>query len=243
MAKNTWLGSQKLTLSPDSPEVDTQADGITTTLKYEGPYAECLSAKPARLTTIPGYGEARVVSTRCAKLPGRRGTLTIRLFESKVQPAPPSESGEGGDDGGGGPPGLGDIVIELDWVRIDKPIETHPLFADISAEVLETIRQAIQNPTGSAPEIPAGTAAALLFAKMARGQESYPVFAPVVTRERKYYSRPGSTTVGQRDNPPVSVPGDWEFVKTADRLRRERGIWTRNEEWTGADEWDPDIFP
>ena len=46
-----------------------------------------------------------------------------------------------------------------------------------------------------------------------------------------------------RDEPPVTVDGQWEWMKTRDERRKDGKSFTRTEEWMGATIWDHDLYP
>ena len=87
------------------------------------------------------------------------------------------------------------------------------------------------------------TAGEIVWAdKIRKGVESYLLFAPVITLTGTYDGRPDSGVPGYIATPPVSVDG-FEYLKTADRVRQNQDrTWERVQQWTGADEWDTDIY-
>ena len=43
--------------------------------------------------------------------------------------------------------------------------------------------------------------------------------------------------------PPVSVPGTWSWLKTADRVvQTAKKQYQRTEQWTASDKWDTDLY-
>jgi hypothetical protein len=44
------------------------------------------------------------------------------------------------------------------------------------------------------------------------------------------------------ETPPEPYPADYEYMKTADTRRKTGRQYERVEEWTGAEEWDEDIY-
>lgn len=138
-------------------------------------------------------------------------------------------------------PDLSGETIEVEWSQIDKPLEQHPLFKDLTKEELKLISNVL-NDKAQESEIKNETALKL-YEKKRRGQDSYLVFAPVVRRTTKQRSRPTSTSCGKISSPPVGVAG-YTFLKSADRASKNSadGYWTRQEEWLGADSWDKEIY-
>lgn len=195
---------------------------------------------------IPAYGAELVtgytVST-AVLTPGRgaMGTLTISLVEKDS-----SSSGTV-------PVGAVSCLIETEMAQLDKPLLTHSLFADESASTAENIekwksetdtalRAAYQYTEDGATVDLAGndlTAAK----KILKGVDSYLAFVPVITRTTTYTSRQDPEDIGKIDTPPVTVPGSWEYLKTTDRcIQQADKVYVRTEQWTGAEEWDPDLY-
>ena len=76
------------------------------------------------------------------------------------------------------------------------------------------------------------------------GTTEWSTGVPVVRRTTT--KRTGKEDKGKawfRDTPPVDVEGDWEFLKTVNETRRDGKSYTQTEEWTGAKEWDHDLYP
>lgn len=80
--------------------------------------------------------------------------------------------------------------------------------------------------------------------KIRKGIESYLVFAPVVTRTTTHKTKPDvGGDSGKICEPEEKPKGDWMFLKTGDRcVLGSDQLWVRTEIWTGADEWDTDIY-
>lgn len=94
--------------------------------------------------------------------------------------------------------------------------------------------------------LPAGQGGAREYAeKILRGMESFTDFNPVVRQSETAggFTGLGSTAAGKIDTPPGRAPGGYVYIKTADRyLRNGDGTWTHDEEWTGYDSVDEDIY-
>lgn len=156
------------------------------------------------------------------------GRLTIRREISL---------GEMGDTGGS---------VEVEWIELRKKIETHPRYNDLTDDDLRTIRAAVADPEAGQPESlgEAGKELALeLYKKLLRGQTEYSIGAPVARRTtpmRRDDLSAGATWFLQ--DPPFQHPSGYQWMKTLDTRRRTGRAYERIEEWTGAEEWDPDIY-
>lgn len=195
----------------------------TTTEIWEGPLSE-LEAKQ-------NVWAKDADSTSLSPTEGGNGSLEI--VTSVAMEVPNSRYGFGG---------AAQTTIEIEWVELRKKLETHPFFEGVSDEDRVKIKQAIDNPDPG--QSPALSGMALeLYLKLLRGQTEYSMAVPVV---RRTTHRPSSTNAQGawfRDSPPVSVPGGWEWLKTANRITTAGRDVNRVEEWTGAEEWDTDIYP
>ena len=244
-------GSSAITDVPGSPKYRFGADEVTATRTLRGLMSELWLAVPQRGALYPGLLDARLRVVDAELLPTKAGLgeLTINL-SSKLENNTSSEA-------------PGTFQLERDWTLVDRPIELHPMFADLTDEWRSAVqawldleprfaakRKAFQYPKVDNPT--AGTSshwgtlsglALKLARKRLKGVDTYWAVAPVVRRTSEYTRIPPGSTVPKRGSPPVSVPG-WQFLKTADRAVREgkRGPWIRSEEWTGAVEWDSEIY-
>jgi hypothetical protein len=149
-----------------------------------------------------------------------------------------------------------EITWEIEMAQIEKPILSHPKFAQYSAEVSAwrdgtdpALRLAHKylDASGSQQSL---TGDALKAAqKIEKGVESYLVFAPVI---RKTTRSDDNLTVGgglgKKGTAPslpsgISVSGTWQWLKTKDNVSVDGDqLSTRIEEWTAADEWDQDLY-
>ena len=131
--------------------------------------------------------------------------------------------------------------IEVIWQELRRPIETHPMFAGLSAA---EIKDAKTKADAGDAEAPTTALVNKLYEYLVKGTTEYSLGVPLVRRTK---TRKGGTQGGGkawiRDTPPVNVPGDWEFLKTADERRKDGKTFTLVEEWTGAEKWDRDLYP
>lgn len=78
--------------------------------------------------------------------------------------------------------------------------------------------------------------------KIMRGVESFVVFHPVVTKNSTYSFQPITGDCGAKETPAVNVAG-YQYLKTADSIVQQPDkSWKRTEQWTGATEWDPELY-
>jgi hypothetical protein len=147
-------------------------------------------------------------------------------------------------------------TIELEWMELQKKIETHPRYAQavgISSagpkELTDEDVQAIDLWKNSSGADRAKNFNALsvnakdLASKILRGVESYVVFYPVVRRTTPIGKAPSSASPGKIENPPPEIRiSGYQFLKTADRFIRKGTHWSEVEEWTGAEFIDPDFY-
>ena len=228
-----WKGSSSIQLSPESPELINSKDGLSTVLVYHGTYAALEADQPARLSGVSGYsGYVDVVNLKRAA--GGRGVMTVTLVPSAWSLTD------------------GTPTIEVEWVEIQKKLETHPRYQpggesaldDADLDQLDKWRNA---PSSTARASEYATIAASfpelknLVDKLRRGQDSYMVFAPVIRRITGNAEAPTTNRCGVITTPPIEITG-YSFLQTADRSARKNGRWDRNEEWTGAEVWDTDIY-
>jgi hypothetical protein len=79
--------------------------------------------------------------------------------------------------------------------------------------------------------------------KIMKGVEGWLAFYPVVTRTSTYKARPDPANAGKIQAPPVTVPGTWVWLKTADRIiQNAKKQYQRTEQWTAGDAWDTDLY-
>lgn len=97
--------------------------------------------------------------------------------------------------------------------------------------------------------------------KILKGVRNYPWYAPVITRTTVHPFSPPVGAIGRRQNPSSvsangwsgfngeGLPSSWlglarEFLKTAEKSNcNGDGTFTLVEQWLGADELDPDLYP
>lgn len=195
---------------------------FTETQNYVGSYEDCLTKFKAVMRTAKGAsispteaGEAQVTVTN----------------EAEIENTTPS-----------------DPVIEVLWVELRKSVMENPAFANVPENVKKQIRDSAEKASDSSTPVQPpdfGSAPATkLWKLLASGTTEYSTGVPVVRRTTTRQSRiatPGGAWF--RENPPVSVPGSWEWMKTVNELRKEGKTRTLTEEWTAATKWDHTLYP
>lgn len=149
-----------------------------------------------------------------------------------------------------------EITWEIEMAQIEKPILSHPKYKAYATEVSAwrdgtdpalKLAHKYLDAGGSEQSL---TGAALQTAmKIEKGVESYLVFAPVIRRITK---SDDNLTVGRDLGKNVSAPaipsnisidGTWQWLKSKDNVTLDGDqLSTQIEEWTGADEWDDDLY-
>jgi hypothetical protein len=234
---------------------------ITCTVRFVGPYKALLAARPRKGDTLNGlsnYG-LRVVSARVEPGESVDGTMTVTLEADQAQSSDQN-----------GPEQIGEPVHELEWGELQRKIEEHPMWkeggsypirdagwdkieewkkADTAAD-----RAAIRKELAENKDDKFGKDAYRLLDKLKRGQEDYVVCYPIARRTTKMARTPGNLGAGMygvgTPPPECAAPQKWgsgakqiwRYFKSADRYTREGRDRTRTEEWTGAQELDPDVF-
>lgn len=201
-------------------DVRTTNDGVQTKVEtWTGPYA-LLETKQNAI----GFSAKSTNLTP----DGPNGTLTI-TYEI---PAPEDYQFTGSQ-----------ISIEVVWQELRKPVETAKYFADLTGKQVAAIKKLIDE-GGEEPSEGYTAAEIKLYNLLAKGTTEYNTGVPVVRRTTTRKSgNQGGGGAWMRDNPPVDVPGSWEWLKTADERRKDGRSFTLVEEWTAAEEWDKDLYP
>jgi hypothetical protein len=218
-------------------------EGERIVLVYRGKYSTMLAARPAIGDEVTGF-EGNYVD-QVDLVPDGAGTsgpatMTVVLV---------SETWSGATT-----PDL-DLTEEVEWSQLEKPIEQHPRYqsgggAELDSDDLDAIEEWRNATTAEDRSTLYGaltTNAKELADKIRRGQSSYIVPAPVVRKTTKSFETPSSSAQGIRTTsaPVTGAPSGYVWLGTADRAVRQggRGKWERVQEWTGADEWDSDLYP
>lgn len=150
----------------------------------------------------------------------------------------------------------GEETIEVIWREVMLPIRQIP--SVVSAIQAETItadklavyeKNAIEGIYDIDPfdEGEASTIYTEYVKLLQKGITEFPSAVPVVrrttSRQNASQNRLGLGQAYIRDEPPTTVPGDWEWLKTSDERRRDGRTYTQVEEWTGGKELSTLIYP
>jgi hypothetical protein len=242
-----WRGSRSLTEAPNSPDVDYQNDRYIASREYYGPYAVCVASRPAggqRMGDLAG--EYRVTFSKITRLAGGKGRLSVTAewIDPPGENFPPSPQ-----------------TLEIDWVREDVALESHPHFSSDGVCDKKLVRQYFDDAneenrnqvyarmTEETDTAGAGQGSDQEIVRMKlRGVQSYMRYAPLISRTTEV-RRPilnvtcglvyTSAAVRQAVGTPVpSTSADAEsyiYIKTADKSTRtgKKGRWVRAEQWMG----------
>ena len=220
------------------------AETTTRTIVKQGRYADLKGQVPAKGSTYEGL---TVVHAELSPANGGMAMLTVTGTDdhaAHVSGANVEES---------------TTTYEVEMAQLEKPLLSNPKFApyvsqlelwkDGTAELraafcyMDTDGQ-IKKLNGHALD-----AARLIL----QGVESYLVFSPVARRTIRS-QKPAERTFGaiggrcgKIDSPAGKlagmVAGSWKWLKTADRVEETSGSGSqRCEEWTGADEWNKELY-
>ncbi len=237
-----WKGSTGIQEQPGSPHETITASSWTMVRTFRGPYAALQSARPKAGDTMEDISNDlfvdRIELVREAGTSGRMVVYLNKLSGSvgSGEPAPPPR-------------------YEVEWVQIEKPLSAAPYFASGGAAALtDEDRDKIEEWRAATSAADRTTlynglsANAKLFVNRLRaGIEAFFVPAPVARITSWSWQKPSTSACGKRQSPPgfSGLPSGYSWLKTADRAVREgaSGRWERIEEWTGADFWDPQLYP
>lgn len=249
-----WLGSIAAHEQPGSPDIDGDNSGLVVVRTYEGPYDVLRGAVPKINSVMADIDEKPTVRHyKLTKLEGGIGRLVITARK---------EYGNSGIDAG-----EGDELstYEVDNQQLEKPLLSHPRYVaagvnteDANGNSVAGFVSMYMNAATSAERktvrddvAKSGCPAAAknlfpeIIGKLMLGRDSYIIPAPVLRITTPSVNRPGTTTVGKKVDPSFpGKPAGYEWLGTADRsIRRGKsGTWERVQEFTGADEWDPQLY-
>ena len=203
-------------------EYRTDNNGHTSSVSdvWEGPMEELQTLQRSIART---YRSTNITPTK-----GGHGKLVASRQVGSDQPG----------DGTGEAPSSKDAAadsIEVEWMEGRAPVETHWNFAKLTPSEIKTVKKSaeIQAEASGIFAGDNGEMMAKLYSLIVKGTTEYSYGFPVV----RYTSR-GCTGLANgkawfRDEPPVVVPGKWQWLKTADRRTRVGDDVHRIEDWTG----------
>ena len=238
--KTIQRGDVSIQEQPGSPVIAEVRGVVTMTRTFKGLFTDLIERRPRTGDVLTGYdnlGRLLVKEVSIAHGVGDTGGMTV-----KYEPA------EGGSSAGESAEGEVSIAFEA----VEKPLLTHPYFEKADAGIVEAWRKAspdmaaqfmYEDKDGKPVELP--PLERMVAEKMAKGVESWILFAPVVKLTSTHAQRPPGVGAanGLRQRPPVHVDGDWEFLRQGDNLNRDaQGVWTLERSWQGAHEWDEILY-
>jgi hypothetical protein len=253
----TWKGSKEIHEAPTSPKREKSVQGLRITRVFNGPFASLVAAEPSIGQVMEGYEGIPILTVSTEPLeagPTGPGRMTIVA---------------GNDDlGGGGTGGIDPIVdlaptYEIEWTQLEQPLLQHPMYAagasvELTPADLANLEQWKQESdpalkavykfkATNGSEVTLSPNAQHYAGKVRRGIESYFVPAPVCRKTTRHFTKPQTSAMGRRQNPPgdVGAPPGYVWLVSADRAIRQGrgGTWERITEWLGAQSWDTDIYP
>ena len=134
------------------------------------------------------------------------------------------------------------VTIEVTWQELRRPVETNPYFKDLTQWKIKEMRDLAASENTATLET--DEVAQYLLELLLRGTTEWSTGVPVVRRTTtKRSGRENKGMAWFRDDPPVDVAGDWEFLKTANNTQRDGKSFSQIEEWTGAEVWDAKLYP
>lgn len=255
-----YIGDLSPQKAPESGRVEVPTSGARTYTEITvGKLADLKPLLPARgaRVTIDGV-PCRVFQAELEPAKGGMARLTVRgrpdrTTASSVRRRPSSSR-----------PCEETEKFSVEMAQIEKPLLAHPRYKDVAAAVAlwrdETdpdLRKAFKYKDASDATQTLTALGQEAAQKMMKGVENYLVWAPVIRRSTAGLRH---ATVGQGmgelDDPDtlldaITVAGSWKWLKTGDSAET---YWTEDEKgddcercsreelWTGADDWDEDLY-
>lgn len=221
----------------EAPGSGLMENGLVTRVVYRGTLESVKAAMPAKGSQVSKGGETRLVArTSVTPLKGGLAEGVVELKAARMTLNVQNQC----------------AVWEVEMAQIEKPLLAHPDYAGYSAEVMAWrasepgLLAAYKYLDENGQERALAGKALEAAQKIAKGVESYLVFAPVATKTTYIRRLPNDfgKNCGKREAPDLRPYGrPWRWLKTADRCQDTGdGTWARTEQWTGADEWDEDLY-
>ena len=201
----------------------------------KGKYADLLAIQPTK--GAEPIANFIVVNSTLVPKRGKMGELTINLIQKDVSTV------------GGLPAGALRSTIETDMAQLEKPILAMSDYSGYAPQIAlwkdapaDLRSQYKYTDADGDPQTLTGEGLKVATL-MLKGVETVLMFAPVISRTSIYKSRKDPENCGKIDTPPVTVPGGWVYLKTADRcIQLGDKSYSRTEQWTGAEEWSTDLY-
>jgi len=246
-----YKGNSAVRETPESGRRTFSANESLEVIK-RGKYADLATEQPLKgAEYVTGYV---VEQSTLSRMRGAWGELVVQLVEKDTSTQFL-------------PFGALDSFIEVDMTQVEKPLSSNPKLVKQDSGTTQTVidevaawrnspqqrQRKYQIPLSTLtreanPDVDAEweelTGESLAMAKkLAAGIEGWIAFYPVVTRTSTYKFRPDPADCGRIQDPPVSVPGTYTWLKTADRIvQNAKRQYTRTEQWTASDKWDTDLY-
>jgi hypothetical protein len=252
-----WVGSREIREVPDSPDWDFSNTDDSCTRVFEGPYDKILASPPTTGQVMAGVPAGFYVDrVKVKRHKSGKGTMTVMLSRKKS---------------GTAAAGPEQPQYEVEWSKVDRPLETHPRYGAGGAKELaeedlvdiekwkdeknESLRKDFKYTPydGSTSTVELGASAKDLARKLLKGTTSYQVYVPVLRKTTPRRTKKAAAGAGFRDTPsaaefgtlPVQKSGAaYVWMKTADRSVKSgrNGTWNGVEEWMGFDAVDTDLY-
>jgi hypothetical protein len=238
-----WRGPQgAASITRGKAKWDFSAETVKVTVSYTGNSAYLMAARPPIGGVLKEFAPLVITGYTLNEEDGDSGTLSVimeMVNENVYSPTP-----------------IGNPIYELEICELFKPIETNPrcgtLKPDRPVPEGENKKRTWEDwadlttadyTDEDSPADKAWTLAQYQSLKNA-GVDSYPVPAPVIRRTLIYLNTPADIGLGlgTEQNPPAAAPRpsvpfgvpSWKWLLSADNLRKEGRLRTRQTEWTGA---------
>ena len=253
-----YIGDVSPQKAPDSGRVEVPSSGPTTYTEITvGRLADLKAMRPSRgaRRTIDGVA-CVVVQAELEPARGGMARLTVR--------GRPYAAGAGRHRPSSDRPFEETEKFSVEMAQIEKPLLTHPRYRDVAEAVAmwrdeadATLRNAYKYTDAGGTEQTLTGRALEAAEKIRKGVESYLVWAPVIRRSTAGLRHAtvgqgmGKIHTGTPNIDGISVAGSWKWLKTADSAET---YWTEDEKgddcercsreelWTGADDWDDDLY-
>ena len=253
-----YIGDVSPQKAPESGRVEVPSSGPTTYAEITvGKLADLKALRPARgaRRTIDGVA-CVVIQAELEPARGGMGRLTVR--------GRPAAAGAGRHRPSSDRPFEETEKFSVEMAQVEKPLLTHPRYKDVAEavgmwrdEADATLRNAYKYTDAGGTEQTLTGRALEAAEKIRKGVESYLVWAPVIRRSTAGLRHAtvgdgmGAIKAGRPKIDGITVAGNWKWLKTGDSAET---YWTEDEKgddcercsreelWTGADDWDDDLY-
>lgn len=231
-----YVNINGLVEQPDSRQVTRSYQSRSTTIIYEGKYANCLASLPNI-----GAADAGEIIT-AAHIEPLHGGMAKLHYTRELRNA--------------------NYTYEVTWQQTQLDLKMHKRYRPGGAKELtekdlaniESWKACFSDPEywqyvedlTLPPDSTALSANAQDFAKKYKaGMDSFLIFSPIARRTRIDYiilTTGSCLGTAQSGVPFVGCPPGYKWLKIADNATYESGFWHRTEEWQGQYDWDEDIY-